>query len=149
MRPEAIRKMFEKRIVKIMEKIRKVVTDAGYYCTEISLIDGDYYSWYFICHTLGKPETNDLDDDMDIDFQFIITESEYWDGTTGGVSFKIDINTVGGQMLGGFTPFNYSDNVWVSRSNKSAIRERFKLMEEASIDGIPAMLHEHVSEHKG
>jgi hypothetical protein len=50
-----------------------------------------------------------------------------------------------GRIIGGLTPFNYTDRCWVSRNDQQAVEERFRILEEADEDDIPQLLKEAVS----
>jgi len=145
MGPATIRKTFAARIRKLMEAIRKELTEAGYYCGGLWDDDGDYYSWSFLCHTQGKPEEGaELSQDHDIDIRFIIAESEYWDGERGGVNFMLDIVAVGGRIVGGLTPHNYTPECWVPRRDNEAVKDRFQIMENTDPHDVVPLIEDYI-----
>ena len=108
------------------------------------LMDGDGFSWWMLVQTESQKERSDEDSsDLDgIDIRFDICESEEYDGTENGVNFSVDITTVGGEIIGGMTPFNYTDDCWVSRDDEGAIEERFSIMERADPVGCANLIIE-------
>ena len=65
-------------------------------------------------------------DGVKVDVSFKICESEQYDGEKGGVNFSVDVVEFGGRILGGLTPFNYSDACWVDRRDADAIENASK-----------------------
>lgn len=49
---------------------------------------------------------------------------------------------VGGAIVGGLTPFNYTEQVWVPRSNPEAVEERFRIMEDADAEDLAFLIFE-------
>jgi hypothetical protein len=72
-----------------------------------------------------------------IDVTLHVCESNSSDGSKGGVTFRIDAVDYGGELVGGFSPYNYTEEVWVPRRDEQAVEERFKLFEEHGISGWP------------
>jgi hypothetical protein len=145
MGPATIVKKYQARIKRIMREIRAACEEAGWYCSEIAFLDCDDYSWDFIVHTKGKPEEEaDLDDYTDIDVTFKLCESEQYDGTKKGINFALDVVAVGGSILGGLTPYNYTSDVWVNRLDENALAERFQILQDADADGVVTLIRDFV-----
>ena len=137
MTPEQIKDEYQDRIVVIMRRIAKVLQDEGYHVEGPYFWDCDEYSWNLLVHLAGGADSVD---EQDIDIAFKIAESEEYDGTEGGVTFSLKITEVGGRILGGLTPFNYSDRCWVDRDDAEAIEGRFRIVEQADEGDIPALI---------
>lgn len=144
MSPAQIKKRYATRIVAILNKIRDLLVEQGWQCDDVTDNECDYYEWGFACDTGVEAEY----DGGKISIDFKIAESEYWDGEKGGVNFMLDIVAFGGRILGGLTPFNYTPEVWVKRRDAEAIETRFKLMEDASIDEVPQLIHSYLADLK-
>lgn len=130
MTPEEIKTKYEQRIIAILNSIRKELTqDDLLSCSYPDDMTCDDYRWSMYVQTPEQIEKQIEDEGVDI--SFLICESENWDGEENGVNFCIDIVGYGGEIIGGLHPFNYTEQVWVSRDNEEAIEERFSLMEQA------------------
>lgn len=129
MTPEQIKNKYEERIVTLLQKLVTVLTANDFTVDEPCDMSDDTYRWAFTVR-FGDSEKNEKNEENDVDFIFTICESEQCDGTKNGVNFMLDITTVGGSCLGGVTPYNYTDRVWVNRNEENEIEDRFKLMEE-------------------
>lgn len=140
MSPVKIMWKYRKRIVQILERMADVLRQDGYVVEGPTFLDGDDYRWSLLVHLDGDPDTVS---DQDIDISIKLCESEEYDGTEGGVNFSVDIVEVSGRILGGLTPFNYSDRCWVSRNDPQAVEERFRIVEEADEYGVLHLLSEH------
>ncbi len=143
MTPEQIKEKYEPRIKKILEDIIESLKE------ETTLqVEGPYdmhddeYRWCLFITSEGDRKENEERDETyaGIDLRFEILESEHCDGTEGGVNFGVDITDVQGHMIGGLCPYNYTDKVWVSRSDDDAVEERFCLMEQADVGEITYLL---------
>lgn len=136
MTPEQIKDRYQDRLVAVMARIASVLQAEGYPVDGPHFMDGDSYSWSLLVHLDG-----DIDEvaQADIDISFRIAESEQY-GEEGGINFALDILEVGGRMIGGLTPFNYSDRCWVDRADAEAVEERFKIIEDADETNIPALI---------
>jgi hypothetical protein len=137
MTPQQIKDHFQDRIMAIMGRIASVLQAESYLVEGPQFMDGDSYSWSLLVHLDGDIDEVAQDD---IDISFRIAESERHDGEVGGINFALDIVEVGGRIVGGLTPFNYSDRCWVDRTDAEAIEERFKIMEDADETHIPALI---------
>lgn len=145
MSPKAIMQKYRKRVEKIMEEIRQACVSAGWKVGKVWFNDADDYSWVMLVSTSNKPDGAEPDE-ADIDVTFKICESEQYDGEKNGVNFALDIVTYGGRILGGLTPYNYSDECWVDRRDKDEVEARFRIMEEADADGVVDVIREYVDE---
>lgn len=63
-----------------------------------------------------------------VDITVEIAESVQYDGTLDGVNFGLNIVEEGGLILGGLTPYNYTDKVWVDVDNANALESRWNLL---------------------
>lgn len=152
MTPEEIKDTYSKRIEAILQEVVKALTE------KTTLVVGspfdmgcDYYQWAVTAespseHT-ANTEANSTEAGTDI--TFTIAESEEWDGEENGVNFMLDVTSVGGEIIGGLTPYNYTPEVWVSRDDPDAIERRFQIMLNADTDSLVQMVIEHYAQRKG
>jgi hypothetical protein len=137
MTPEQIKDYYNERIMGIMARIASVLQEDGHVVEGPHFMDGDDYWWTLLVHTDGDP---DVVDEKDIDIACKICESEEYDGEEGGINFALDIVEVGGRILGGLCPYNYSPQCWVDRNDVEAVEERFRILEQADETDIPALI---------
>jgi hypothetical protein len=71
-------------------------------------------------------------DKMNIDIQFYLLEKKIREGTGNGLAFGMTICGDGGYIIGGMTPFNYSNDLWTRTYNDLA--ERFSYFQS---DNLP------------
>jgi hypothetical protein len=136
MSPTQIKKKYQKRIIGILERIADVLRAAGFDVEGPWDLSSDDYCWSLLADVDG----------VKVDVSFKICESEQYDGEKGGVNFALDIVEEGGRIIGGLTPFNYTDRCWVSRKDKHSVEERFRILEQADEGDIPPLLKEAVSQ---
>ncbi len=125
-----IKRKYQKRILGLMNRIADTLREAGYEVEGPWDMTCDEYWWSLLADVDG----------VKVDVSFKICESEQYDGENGGVNFAVDVVEFGGRILGGLTPFNYTDACWVARSDKDAIEERFAIMEQADPCDIISLL---------
>ena len=144
MTPDEIRDKYKGSILQIMDEIRKACEEEKLYVTTTDEINtGDDSSRWYI--SVYRKRRDDLEASVDV--TFLICCSEDWDGKENGVNFAVDIVSYGGHVIGGLTPYNYTADVWVSRDNPEAIDERFSLMQQADVSGIPDMIWRFFNAH--
>jgi hypothetical protein len=142
---EGIKNKYEDRIKKVLTAIREVLQGSDYAVGEIYDMSDDCFAWSFLVSrdksVTGNYNPSDLQDD-DVDIIFTIAESIHYDGTENGLNFMLDVTEVGGIVLGGMCPFNYTEDVWVDINNSDAIEERFVYFEQANPEDILDLLTE-------
>lgn len=136
---EEIAKEYEPRILALLESMRGALQEEE--CLSVSEPSelGDY-RWSILVQRVGA--TQDLHND-DVDVSVQICESEEYDGSENGVNFAVDVVTVGGAILGGLTPYNYTDQCWVSRDDSDAVAERFDCIADADLGGLCDLVWDH------
>jgi len=125
----AVKDRYAQRIVKVLESIRAELQAAGYTVDEPFDMSGDDYQWSMLVRVESGPDDDIANGDIDITLQ--IAESMQFEGTEDGINFSLDITEVGGRIRGGLTPYNYSDDVWVSLDDDHRIEQRFSIFEKA------------------
>lgn len=124
MTDEQLYKKYGSRILAILNAIREAAINEGFECDEPWEMSDEEFEWWMLI------KRGD-DENENIDVRITILESEVNDGEKGGVNFSLQVNKYGGQMVGRCTPYNYTDDVWVSRRDYAAVEERFKMFEQA------------------
>ena len=125
---ETIFKRYKARMEAYLEKIRAALVEMGIECTEIDDCSCDEYYLSFIA--LVDPDQDNTLSEANIDVSFKVLESEYCAGDPNGVSFGIDMVAISGRIVGGCTPYNYTEKVWVKRSKPAEVEERFGIIED-------------------
>lgn len=132
MTPEQIEQKYAVRVVAILGAISSDVQaeDETLVIGETYDMHCDEYRWSFnVCR--ADQEQAAEHEPQGVDVSFVICESEQYDGEENGVNFAVEIVGVGGQIVGGITPYNYTERCWVPRDDEDAVEERFKLVEQA------------------
>lgn len=125
---ETIFKRYKARMEAYLTRIKTVCEELGAKCTEI--VDCSCDEFYLSFIVLVDPDLNNELSDSNIDVSFKVLESEYCDGEPNGVNFGIDMVAVGGRIVGGFTPYNYTEKVWAKRNKPADVEERFRIIED-------------------
>ena len=132
-----VKKAYSKRIRTILRNIRNTInaelrgtgiTAKGPYDFSV-----DDYRWELVVEHNGESSAS---------ISITIAESEYYDGTQGGINFSLDVIGDGGEIIVGLTPYNYTPLCWVPlkdgrKRNSGEIEDRFQLFESADFDSIP------------
>ena len=131
MSPEQIRDKYAERIVSLLDGIVAQIREdePSLQVSEIDELQSDDYRWTFNVCTAEQAEQSD--EMQGVDVWFVICESEEYDGEENGVNFAIEIVGVGGEIVGGLTPYNYTDRCWVQRDDADAVEKRFRIIERA------------------
>lgn len=151
---DGIKERYEKRINALLEQMSDLCVKEGMISGGIGEMHDEEYRWYLTlwrCEDDRKPYREYGENafgvdpkeqvpcyDKSVDIAFEIAEAQtYGDDPIDGVNFAVQITENGGRMLGGLTPYNYTGECWVPASDEDAVEERFKIMEDASIDSVP------------
>lgn len=130
---QRINRKYAKRIKNILENIKQTLQNEGWKVEgPIDMACDEYCYSLFI--------TRDAFPDEPTDISIKICESEEADGSEDGINFSLNIVAYGGEILGGLTPFNYTNDCWISRHDAIAIEERFRIIEQADFDEINCLL---------
>lgn len=133
---EAIKERYADRIMAILYAAKHALEEDGFSCSNPFDMSADDYRWSLVVYP-----TDSLDDETtSTDITIQIAESVDYDGSEDGINFVVDVVTYGGRMLGGLTPYNYTDQCWVSLDDPDAIEERFQLIERADVAELAALV---------
>lgn len=139
METEPIKAKYEKRIIALLNAQRKVLRDEGIKTSRVYEMSDQEYAYTYVIYD-GK--THKYARNGDIDVTFTIAESENREGTDEGIAFALDLVEYSGLIVGGMTPYNYSDELWIPLSDEDAIEERFNLFERANNDSLLNLVQE-------
>jgi len=119
---ETIRKRYSKPMMAIMQGLYRDFTKhyPELHAEEPFEMDADMYSVNLSLRPEGRES---------IDVSLEIVESQDYEGIAGGYTFRLDVVEYGGRILGGCSPFNYTEQVWCK--TLPAIKERFELLKPA------------------
>jgi hypothetical protein len=136
---ETVATAYGERILKLLGRVREVCTEAGLYCPDEPFdMSADDFRW---CLKVFRTEDeNDYDQLVDVSVQ-IAEAREYGDEPEDGINFGLDIVKWGGRILGGLTPYNYTEHCWVSAHDSEAIEERFRIIEDSYLGDIPDLIN--------
>lgn len=110
------------KIQKILEEVRAEAVERGLICDEPFDMTDEDVRWSALVLPAG---TATAADGVGVDVNITVAESEHWDGSEGGLNFIMDVTSVGGAILGGLAPYNYTDECWVPRADEGAVETRW------------------------
>jgi hypothetical protein len=138
--PEQINEKFEPRIRKILAGIAEALKEDGWKVGEVCDMSCDEYRYAILASQYDEDPSELREGDVDITFE--ICESEHCDGSEDGCNFAIQVVKVGGEIVGGLTPYNYTQDVWVPRVNDEAVEARFTILERADAGELVCLLED-------
>jgi len=133
---------YEPKILEVMTEIGDALAEAGFEVEAPYDEHFDDFRWAMLVTVDKDCHPDDRPSEQDIDITFIIAESDQYDGTEDGINFMLNVVKVGGEVIGGMCPFNYSEDVWVPLDNPEAIAERFSYFEQADPDSMVNLIQE-------
>jgi hypothetical protein len=124
---------YEAPMRRMLEEIVEVLVDVGFECSDLYDMTDSEFSWSFTCKSVGENEkqltgkqTGASYDEKSFDVQITINESAEHSGTYDGVNFSLNVGYWGGLIVGGCTPYNYTERVWVDAGDAAAVKERWR-----------------------
>jgi len=93
--------------------------------SEVDSMSDDKLRVSFMASPRGLDEIAAESDYVDVSITMLI--SEHSDGELGGINWGLDVVRGSGEILGGLTPYNYTDQVWVARRDRAAVETRWSL----------------------
>lgn len=138
-----INKKYKARIKRILCNIRDACKAVGLRPdAEPSDMSCDDFRYNLVVRRPHSAGRTYADDDYDVTLE--INESEECDGTEDGINFAVNVVQIGGAIVGGLSPFNYTDQCWVSRKDPAAIEERFQILEAADAGEVAMLIKGHI-----
>jgi hypothetical protein len=139
-RYEEIREQYRDRVKKVLLGLKEELERFSWYCSR-NPYEMDAGEWAILvtrdpCHLGPQGQF----DNLDVEIKALIMNSKEWDGTRGGTAFHISVTSYGGEIVGGFAPHNYSEDVWASVEDSLAVEERMKLLEQIDPTSMLNML---------
>lgn len=147
---DAIHEDFEPRAMNRLHDIKVFLHNVfGWESTNTYDMDDEEYQWHF---TTGEHLTLENGDASETGIDVSLTLGEaivFGDGGVDGefpygVSFRLDFVGYGGQIIGGIAPYNYTPECWVDGKDRSAVEERFALVESASLHELPNLIEDYL-----
>jgi hypothetical protein len=132
-RIEKLREEYKPRMEKILTDLGKAFAEEGFHWDEevIDMTDDELMLSILLFRPGTEPEDKaDLPEDA-IDISMTLIEECHRDGGEGGVSFSSDLVEVGGRILGGMCPYNYTEMLWIPADEADLIEKRFRFFEQA------------------
>jgi hypothetical protein len=130
---------YKPRILGLLDEVRATFEEAGYRLDEPFEMSDEEYQWRLD----GGPEPRN----PNISVRITIIESRVRDGEDDhGINFSLDIPGKHGEVLGGYTPYNYRPEVWANRKDPSAIEARWRSFEAVC---APSAIVDTVRERRG
>lgn len=129
---EATVKRLTPRVEALIESLREALSEAGYDPSMPDWMYGNFYGTFFVSPKDGTEA-------VDVSFQFVDGRADAdgdGDGEQGTVALSLDVTSEEGRMLGGMTPYNYSEDLWVDMTDDEAVDERMSLFEQASVESF-------------
>ena len=98
----------------------------------------DDYKWGTVIRLASK--SGEAVDETDIDLNVELAESLAHEGTTSGVTFRLEANACGGAVIGVWSPWNYTERCWVDVRDAAAIKERAEELFSCEAGIVPYLM---------
>lgn len=126
---EQTRAKYEDRVKNVLRSIKTELESFSWFCSKIyAREDGEFV--IAVSRDALHLTRDGEPDDLDVEIIIQILKSKEWDGTRGGTAFKTSVMSYGGNLVGGFLPFNFSDDVWVPVIDDVKVEGRMVLLEQ-------------------
>jgi len=123
----------------VLRSIANVLREHGWETWSPTQMFDDHYRWAMLVVVDGDGEKLG---DHDIDITLEMCESEQHGDDPGGVTFRLDIVEVGGRILGGCSPYNYTEKCWGARNDPGAVEVRFSILEQLEFEEIVRLIEQ-------
>lgn len=125
---EALKVRYEPKALALLNQIRGICRAAGLSASEPILgITDPEYRWEMAIEHVACVLT--------------LNEEREHEGNDGwGVNWSLELIGDEGIIIGGVTPSNYTEDVWVFGRDIDAVDARFKVIEETNIEKIPNLI---------
>ena len=113
---DRVKRKYEPLILQTMKSWADRARAAGWIADDPFEMTDDCYSW----HTGWSYSADDKDGNPEFDISVTIAESGPYSGdrtpkgNSIGITIIMDVIAYGGQIVGGFSPYNYTPRVWTS-----------------------------------
>ena len=107
----------------LLGSIAQRLREEGFVVDDPEDLSCDDFKWGMLLRLCSKPGEKWHDLDMDLSVE--LAESLGYEGSTDGVTFRLDANMAGGECVTGFSPWNYTERCWVDMRDSEAIKERW------------------------
>jgi hypothetical protein len=133
-----------------LESVKGLLVDAGFVCDGPTILDSGIESNYVSLVVVGHSGQR-WDEEKSIDISYEVAFQCEYEGPAEatGLNFSCSVVESGGRIVGGLTPFNYTDQVWVDMGDEDAVRERWQLLDSADEACIVDLIERHVMHEPG
>ncbi|MFA4971487.1 MAG: hypothetical protein WC683_02660 [bacterium] len=135
---ERIAKSYGPKILAFLERLATGLRDKGLTVDAPEDMSCDDYKWGTVIRLASK--TGEPVDDTDIDLNVELAESLAHEGTTDGVTFRLEANACGGAVIGVWSPWNYTERCWVDVRDKAGLTERAEELLSCESGIVPYLL---------
>ena len=165
MQTEHLRDRYDARIRALLERVKGALEASGFKSSEGYTWGDEEYEWgIFVTPPLGCWEGpcgccneyhppnfhGDCRDNANrkaladqigpCNVKIVLLESECRKGNQDGVAWLLDCIGIDGMSIAHIDPYNYTPKLWIPLEDDAAIEERFKILEDADLDGLCALI---------
>lgn len=126
---ETIAQTYDADALRILRQVSEHLIAVGVACAEPVQMWDDNYRW-------GLATLNEAGEvgEGSADFVLALIERRDHEGENApaGVAWGLDISGWGGTILGGLTPYNFTEDLWIDSADTEAVRARFVLLRDTA-----------------
>lgn len=134
---ERLRDEYDPDILAFLRRCRDAMRAAGLPAEDPVSMHDDAYRWTF---RVWANDATRLEDDYDrcADVTLELAEARDYDREDGyGFNFGLSIVAYGGEILGGFEPYNFTPEVWVDARDSEAVADRWAMFDQLDLNELP------------
>jgi hypothetical protein len=128
---------YEQRMLDLMNRLRDGLLESGF--KDVEEVEDDSADDYRKRFAVYESETEDT---KKVDITLILAESQQYEGSDEGVTWRLEIVRWDGRILGVSEPFNYTPECWVTLNDSDAIEARWQLFEHIDASELPKLIRE-------
>ena len=140
---DLVKERFEKRALSLMGSYRTALVAAGFDCDDVEDSSCDQYEWALNLFFGPRNAGTDEKWNNSIGIELTIMESAFYDGEMeDGINFRVELVAMGGEIVGEFSPYNFTPQCWVDAKDNDAVERRFQLIEHVTADEVVGVIQE-------
>lgn len=149
---DAVCEQYEPKILDLLDRIKQELESAGWGVTGPDEMHDEEFSWWLMAQFPGDNYVPDERWDNikpePVDVRLHIVESIVHEGTLQGINFSLDLTAYGGGIIGGYSPYNYTDKVWADITDPYAIEDRWCLFEQVDLGSIVPAINDYFARQR-
>lgn len=141
---ELAEKTYNAKMKHMLQEICEAAHRHGLSCSGVADWSDETHKWATTIYPKGRTM------DQGVDVSVELAQSDKYGGEEGGANFSLDVVAYGGEIVGGLTPFNYTEDVWVPIEDPKAVKARWQIFDNGvHPDSVIDVIRDYLKSRKG